>query len=131
MESELSDPEIIRPAVPGRRRRFSLAEKRRLIEETKEEGSSLSSVSRRYGLAPSQLFQWRRMMESGALAGLDSGEDVVPASEVKVLKAKIHQLERLLGKKTVEVEILKEAVEIGREKKLISRAPLRGVGDFK
>jgi hypothetical protein len=31
---------------------------------------------------------------------------VVPASEVRALKAKIRELERVLGDKTVEVEIL-------------------------
>jgi transposase len=31
---------------------------------------------------------------------------------------------------TYEPEVLKEAVRLGREKKLISRAPLRGVEDF-
>jgi transposase len=30
----------------------------------------------------------------------------------------------------MKVEILKEAVRIGREKKLISRAPLSGLEDF-
>jgi len=40
------------------------------------------------------------------------------------LKKQIHELERLLGRKTMEVEILKDAVRISREKKLISRAPL-------
>jgi transposase len=33
----------------------------------------------------------------------------------------------VLGRKTVENEILREAVEIAREKKLISRQPLPGV----
>ena len=46
------------------------------------------------------------------------------ASEVRALKKQIRELERLLGKKTMEVEILKDAIEIAREKKLISRTPL-------
>lgn len=66
-------------------------------------------------------------MSEGALAGLSTTEELVPVSQVKELKAKLREPERLLGRKTVEVEILKEAVELGREKKLISRAPLRGV----
>jgi transposase len=48
----------------------------------------------------------------------------VPLSEVKELRAKIRELERVLGKKTMEVEILKEGLKIAREKKLISRMPL-------
>ena len=70
-------------------------------------------------------------MEEGGLTGLKAGEPLVALSELKTLKAKIRDLERLLGKKTIEVEILKEAVELGREKKFISRAPLHGVEGFK
>jgi transposase len=69
-------------------------------------------------------------MEEGALIGLNAGEEVVPASQVKELNNKIRELERLLGKKTVEIEILKEAVETGRKKKLISHVPLLGVDGF-
>lgn len=68
--------------------------------------------------------------EKGALIGLSTKEELVPASEVKALKMKVRELERMLGKKTVEVEVLKEAVELGREKKLISLAPLHGVDGF-
>ena len=43
---------------------------------------------------------------------------------------RIKKLEQVLGQKTLENEILREAIQIGREKKLISRQPLRGVEDF-
>ena len=69
-------------------------------------------------------------MENGALIGVDKEEAVVPVSEAKELQQRIRQLERILGQKTVELEILKEAVRIGREKKLISRQPLLGVENF-
>ena len=44
------------------------------------------------------------------------GFKLVPASEVKLLKAQIRERERMLGRKTQEAAILKEAVEIIREK---------------
>ncbi len=69
-------------------------------------------------------------MEDGALTGVGSEERVVPESQIKELELRIRQLERVLGQKTLDIEILKEAVRIGREKKLISRQPLRGVDDF-
>ena len=59
---------------------------------------------------------------------IEANDEVVSVAEVKALKKRIRQLERVLGNKTLEVEILKEAVRIGREKKLISRLPLSGVG---
>jgi transposase len=56
---------------------------------------------------------------------LKSNERLVPESELKKAQARIKELERVLGRKTMDVEILEEAVRIGREKKLISRTPLR------
>jgi transposase len=40
------------------------------------------------------------------------------------MEKRIRELERMLGKKTLENEILKEAVKIAQEKKLIWRQPL-------
>lgn len=70
-------------------------------------------------------FTARKQMSEGGKTAIDANAEVV-----KALKKRIRQLERVLGNKTLEVEILKEAVRIGREKKLISRLPLSGVEDF-
>jgi transposase len=43
---------------------------------------------------------------------------------VKQLKIQIRELERLLGRKTMETEILRDAIRIAREKKLLLRMPL-------
>jgi len=69
-------------------------------------------------------------MTQGQLSAVDKEENVLPESEKKAMEKKIRELERLLGRKTMEVECLKEDVRIGREKKLISREPLQGVEDF-
>jgi transposase len=87
-------------------------------------GQSVSSVSRRFGVSPSQVFKWRRLVEEGTMSVLGADESVVPESDVKVLKGRIRELERLLGRKTLENEILKDAIEIARDKKLLSRSPL-------
>lgn len=63
-------------------------------------------------------------MSEGGKTAVRAGEEVVSASELRALKKRMRELERLLGRKTMEVEILKEAIEIAREKKLISRSPL-------
>lgn len=49
---------------------------------------------------------------------------VVPASGLAAANKQIRELQRLLGKKTMKAEILKEAVEFGRAKKWIAHAPL-------
>lgn len=108
-----------------RRRRWSIEEKRTIIQETYLPGMSLSLLARKYAINPSQLFTWRRHMEEGGLEGIRSEEGV--ARQVKELERRVRDLERMLGRKTLENEILREAVKIGREKKLISRQPLPGV----
>ena len=107
-----------------RRRRWSPKEKRSILEEGEQPGNSLSAVARKYGVNPNQLFHWRKLMREGALVAVGADENVVPASEVKQLKIQIRELERLLGRKTMETEILRDAIRIAREKKLLLRMPL-------
>jgi transposase len=114
------------PAKNRRRRRFTAAEKRSFLEEAARPGSSISLVARKYRIATSQLFRWKRLMEEGTLSSLGANEAVVPESALKAAEARIRELERLLGKKTLEAEILQDAVEIAREKKWISRSLLPG-----
>ena len=47
-------------AGPGRRRRFSKEAKRRVVEESCRPGATVSGVARRYGIAASVVFRWRR-----------------------------------------------------------------------
>lgn len=113
-----------------RRRRWAPIEKKSMVLETYNDGMTVSYVARKHGIPPSQLFLWRRKFEEGALMGIKSEETVVPQSQLKEMEKRIRRLERLLGQKTEEVECLKEAVRIAREKKLISRKPLEGVEGF-
>ena len=50
----------------GRRRWFSADDKARMIEETLVPGAVISEVARRHGLAPQQLFTWRRQAREPA-----------------------------------------------------------------
>ena len=107
-----------------RRRRWSTEEKVRIVEETYLPGNSVSLVARRHGIAGNQLFTWRRLMAQGALTAAGAGEEVVPASELRAAHQQIRELQRLLGKKTLEAEILKEALEAAVPgKKLLLRSP--------
>jgi len=113
-----------------RRRRWTPHEKRSIVEETYQPGKTVSYVARQHGIPPSQVFYWRKHMETGALTGVSFEEEVVPKSKVKDLENRVRELERILGKKTMENEILREAVKVAREKKLISQQPLPGVEDL-
>ena len=103
-----------------RRRRWTASEKVRMVEETFEPGMTVSLVARRHGVAPNQLFTWRRLVAQGGLTAAGSGEEVVPASDYRALQSQVRELHRLLGKKTLETELLKEALEraMGSKKQL-------------
>ena len=100
-----------------RRRRWTMEQKLRIIEDSYEPGTTVSEVARRHGVAANLLFRWRKLLADGGAAAVGSDEDVVGASEVKKLEARVRELERLLGRKTMEVEILKEALDSARAKK--------------
>src|SRR5437763_12371137 len=102
-----------------RRRRWLAGEKVRLVEEPMQPGLSVSYVARRAGIAPSQLFAWKRRMLEGGATAVQADEDVVGASRVRDLEKRVRDLERMLGRKTMETEILKEALELASPKKLM------------
>jgi transposase len=66
------------------------------------------------------MFQWRRAIDDAGDEAQKGNERVFHESEVKKLKARIAELERALGRKTVDNEILEAAVELAVEKKLVS-----------
>ncbi|SFT83154.1 transposase [Paraburkholderia aspalathi] len=109
---------------PEQRRRRSVEEKLAIVRETFEPGASVSGVARRHQVNANQVFAWRKLYQDGSLSAVSAGEQVVPASDLVEAMKQIRELQRLLGKKTMEVEILREAVEYGRAKKLIARSPL-------
>ena len=63
----------------------------------------------------SVIHNWKRFAEAGATAAVQASEDVVPASDFREAYAKIRELERALGRKTREVEILRAAQEVVKE----------------
>ena len=106
-----------------RRRRWSADDKARMVQETYAPGMSVSLVARQHGIAPNQLFSWRRLYADGALSAVSAGEEVVPASDYRALQHQVRELQRLLGKKTLENEILREALDLVQPKKRLLRAP--------
>ncbi len=54
------------------------------------------------------LYRWRRHLSERGAVAVDSDEPVVGNSEVKKLEDRARELERILGRKTLENEILRE-----------------------
>ena len=111
-----------------RSRRWSIYEKKAILEETYEQEKSV------YSLLVNMTLQLHRFSYGAArwkkgLYGVSCQDTVIPETEHKQTLERIKRLERLLGQKTEEVEILKEAIKISREKKLIWRNPWPAAGD--
>jgi transposase len=121
----MSEIEIITDG--GRRRRWSAAEKLRIVEETLDERASISVVARRNGVAPNLLYRWRRLMLEGGSVAVTEDDDVTSNKVVRQMEDRIRELERQLGRKTLEVEILRDALDKSRSKKLtlLARSPLK------
>ena len=111
----------------GRRRRWSAADKLRIVEETLEDHASISIVARRNGVAPNLLYRWRRLMLEGGSVAVAEDDDVTSNRVVREMESRIRELERQLGRKTLEAEILREALDKSRVKKptLLARSPLK------
>lgn len=57
----------------GPRRRYTLAEKRSMVEETQVHGASVPEVAQRHGVNPNLLSIWRRLHRQGLLEEKGSG----------------------------------------------------------
>ena len=112
-----------------KRRRYTAEEKSRFVALSMQPGYSVSLVARQYGITPSLLFKWKRLMNDGGQSAIAAGDEVVSVAEVKTLEKKVKQLEQMLGRKTMEAEILRDALEIAQSK-LISRMPLLPLYDI-
>jgi transposase len=104
---DLDNLEIAEP-VSGRRRRFTVAEKRRFLSEASRPGETVSSVGRRYGLSVSLLFRWRRQIE-GANARRTANRQGTDSelSEVESLRAMVVSLQQKLAQSSQEMDLLR------------------------
>jgi len=106
-----------------RRRRYTANEKLALVDATMQPGMTVSAVTRLNGVSASLLFKWRQLMSQGGQVAVKADEDVVAVSRARELEQRVRELERLLGRKTMEVEVLKEALAAAREKKPVWQLP--------
>ena len=107
------------------------AGKLRIVEETPEVGASLALVARRNGVAPNLLYRWRRLMLEGGSVAVSEDDDVTSNRVVRQLEERIRELERHLGRKTLEAEILREALDKSRVKKPTLLPRSQRPGDFR
>lgn len=91
------------------RRLFTAAFKQEAVQRVGRGECTVAELSRELGVSQALLHRWKRRMEGGATVAVQADEDVVPASTLKAAQQRIKELERALGRKTMEVEILEAA----------------------
>ena len=65
-------------SVGPQRQRWSIAEKRRIVEETLAPGASVARVARGHGINVNQVFGWRRLYLAGRLGARKPGMKLLP-----------------------------------------------------
>ena len=61
-------------SVATQRQRRSIAEKRRIVEETLVAGASVARVARAHGVNANQVFYWRKLYQAGQLGGSSTAQ---------------------------------------------------------
>jgi transposase-like protein len=83
----------------GPRRRYTLVEKRSMVEETQVHGASVPEVAQRHGVNPNLLSIWRRLHRQGLL---EKGSVPGPLLPVKVSTPTVLPSERAMAPKVPE-----------------------------
>jgi transposase len=99
------------------RRRWTFLQKLRVAEEASAPGMTVTSVARKYGMAPSQLFRWRKLFLKGGLEIVSASDHGFAQGELRELKCRVQELERLLGRATLENEILRGTVALDKSRR--------------
>jgi transposase-like protein len=113
----------------GPRRRYTLAEKRSMVEETQAHGASVPEVAQRHGVNPNLLSIWRRLHRRGLLEG--RGSVPGPLLPVKVSTPTVLPSERAVASKVsknrsvIQIEVEFPGGQLLRIRGAVDRALLR------
>lgn len=94
------------------RRRRSVEEKRRIVEETLEAGASVARVARRHAVNANQVFYWRKKYREGRL-GISMATHLLPVKVEAERRAEAVQGEDpTLSSGTIEIKLPRGTLRI-------------------
>ena len=111
------------PRKADGKRIFSPEFKRGVVQQIEKGEKTLAEASRELDIQAGVIREWLRRAEAGATTAVTANEDVVPASALREAQQRIRELERALGRKQMEVEILQAAQEIVQESPWLRKGP--------
>lgn len=99
------------------RRIYNVAFKRQVVEELLSGAATLGQLSRRYEISSGLIGYWKnRYIEGKLIEG--------KSANVKALEAKIKDLEQMVGRLTMDNELLKKAMEYSMQRKRENSLPI-------
>jgi len=87
------------------RRQFTPQQKLEIVMQLQRGEKQLTALAREHGVDHTTIYRWRDQVQAAALEAL-AGQRQAPDAAAE---ARIRELERALGRKTLELEILGEA----------------------
>jgi len=98
------------------RRIFSVEMKREIVKQIEDNKIGVSSVSREYGVQRSAVYHWlnkySRTLKRGQVMVVEKESEQRKNEE---LRARIADLERIIGQKQIEIDFLNKVIEIGSQ----------------
>jgi transposase-like protein len=88
------------------RRNFTAEFKARVVLEIISGAKSAAEICREHDLKPDLLSHWKNQFVANAAKAFEGGKEADPQQE------RIEELERLAGKQSLEIEILKKALTL-------------------
>ena len=92
-----------------KRRKWQVDEKLAIVMEGLKDGSNISELCRRHSISQTCYYRMRDRFLSSAKEFFTYGGQ---NQEVKLLKDRVRELERIIGKLTIQIEILKKTEEM-------------------
>jgi transposase len=107
----------------GRRRRWTVEEKARIVAESLDRATTSSAVARRYGLHASQLFIWRQQLAASAAREAPEFVPVVVAEDSPAPAEAAGRMEIAVGPAVVRVGTEVDAVALRRVLEVVRNLP--------
>jgi transposase len=107
------------------RRIFTAEFKREHIGRVLRGELTLAELSRKLHIARGLLQRWKRLMTQRSETAVAARAVAVPGTRLQAAEDHIRELERLVGKQTVELEALRAALDVARSGRRFERAPRR------
>lgn len=94
----------------GKRRRWTAADKLRIVLAGLDGGSEISELCRREGLSPTQYYGWKKQLLGAATKVFDNGHETKPSAKEQRLEAENSRMKSVIAEITAENLELKKGL---------------------